>query len=270
MTYRIFYFWDAQNHQKKVLRQARKVVGLIKEYGPYGPQGPWAHKTKMFLLSSYYVVIIILIMMIQGQGQGPGAKARTQKRRGPGPGTGPAPFLGPWPLGSLAQSMHKSVVHAQEISCVYTRDSFVYTQEISILKKYRFSVVLEAVHVQQPEPIVENVSCVCTFSILYPNGFRLKMDPYSTVVGFFIIPPAQTCGAHIFRFLFILSNIDCIIEILCLFQAHICTTETLHFPEFTDLLKKWQMLGQLFTIRDKSWSYGPCDQFRAITSCTMT
>ena len=51
---------------------------LIKEYGPYGPQGPWAHKTEMFLLSSYYVVIIILIMMIQGQGQGPGAKARTQ------------------------------------------------------------------------------------------------------------------------------------------------------------------------------------------------
>ena len=49
-----------------------------------------------------------------GQGpQGPG----TQKRRGPGPGTGPAPFLGP-----------KSVVHAQEVSCVYTRDSFVYTQ----------------------------------------------------------------------------------------------------------------------------------------------
>ena len=53
---------------------------LIKEYGPYGPQGPWAHKTKMFLLSSYYVVIIILIMMIQGQGQGPGAKARTQQK----------------------------------------------------------------------------------------------------------------------------------------------------------------------------------------------
>ena len=46
------------------------------------------------------------------------------------PGTGPAPFLGPWPLGSLAQSMHKSVVHAQEISCVYTRDSFVYTQSM--------------------------------------------------------------------------------------------------------------------------------------------
>ena len=47
---------------------------LIKEYGPYGPQGPWAHKTKMFLLSSYYVVIIILIMMIQGQGPRPGPK----------------------------------------------------------------------------------------------------------------------------------------------------------------------------------------------------
>ena len=62
-----------------------------------------------------------------GQGpQGPG----TQKRRGPGPGTGPAPFLGPWPLGSLAQSMRKSVVHAQEISCVYTGDSFLYTQQM--------------------------------------------------------------------------------------------------------------------------------------------
>ena len=51
----------------------RKIIAiyLIKEYGPYGPQGPWAHKTKMFLLSSYYVVIIILIMMIQGQGPRP-------------------------------------------------------------------------------------------------------------------------------------------------------------------------------------------------------
>ena len=34
-------------------------------------------------------------------------------------------LFGLWPLGSLAQSMHKSVVHAQEISCVYTRDFFV-------------------------------------------------------------------------------------------------------------------------------------------------
>ena len=51
--------------------------------------------------------------------QGPG----TQKRRWAGPGPWTAPFLGPWPLGSLAQSMHKSVAHAQEISCVYTRDS---------------------------------------------------------------------------------------------------------------------------------------------------
>ena len=56
--------------------------------------------------------------------RGPG----TQKRRRAGPGPWTAPFLGPWPLGSLAQSMHKSVVHAEEISCVYTRDSFVYTQ----------------------------------------------------------------------------------------------------------------------------------------------
>ena len=61
-----------------------------------------------------------------GQGtQEPG----TQK--GPAARPWTAAFLGPWPLGSLAQSIHKSVVHAQEISCVYTRDSFVYTQEIS-------------------------------------------------------------------------------------------------------------------------------------------
>ena len=43
---------------------------LIKEYGPYGPQGPWAHKTEMFLLSSYYVVIIILIRWSRARGQG--------------------------------------------------------------------------------------------------------------------------------------------------------------------------------------------------------
>ena len=60
--------------------------------------------------------------------------------RGPGPGTGPAPFLGPWPLGSLAQSMHKSVVHAQEISCVYTRNSFVYTQLCEIMRNYVFNI----------------------------------------------------------------------------------------------------------------------------------
>ena len=49
--------------------------------------------------------------------------ARDPRGQGPKKGAGPVP--GP---GSLAQSMHKSVVHAQEISCVYTRDSFVYTQ----------------------------------------------------------------------------------------------------------------------------------------------
>ena len=74
-----------------------------------------------------------------GQGpQGPG----TQKRRWAGPGPWTAPFLGPWPLGSLAQSMHKSVVHAKEISCVYTRDSFVYTQEIL----YYYIVILSYHH----------------------------------------------------------------------------------------------------------------------------
>ena len=51
----------------------------------------------------------------------PEARAQ-QKALGPVPGPGRAHF-GPSPLGSLAQSMHKSVVHAQEISCVYTRDS---------------------------------------------------------------------------------------------------------------------------------------------------
>ena len=120
----------AVSRRKIIAVSRRKLIAiyLIKEYGP---QGPWAHKTKMFLLSSYYVVIIILITMIQGQGQGPGAKARTQKRRWAGPRPWTAPFLGAWPLGSLAQSMHKSVVHAQEIYCVYTRDSFVYTDVIS-------------------------------------------------------------------------------------------------------------------------------------------
>ena len=74
MKYRISYFWDAQNPEKKICDRVEKWLILIKEYGPYGPQGPWAHKTKMFLLSSYYVVIIILIMMIQGQGPRPGPK----------------------------------------------------------------------------------------------------------------------------------------------------------------------------------------------------
>ena len=41
---------------------------------------------------------------------------------GQGPKQGAVQGLGP------AQRMHKSVVHAPEISCVYTRDSFVHTQ----------------------------------------------------------------------------------------------------------------------------------------------
>ena len=70
--------------------------------------------------------------------QGPG----TQKGSGPGPGTGQAAFLGPWPMGSLDQTMHRSVVHAQEISCVYTRDSFVYTQQISCVYTKGFDELL--------------------------------------------------------------------------------------------------------------------------------
>ena len=93
----LFYFWDEIYEKKKFCDTVENSLILMKEYGPYGPQGPWAHKTKMFLLSSYYVVIIILIMMIQGQGPRPGPK----KGAGPVPGPGPAPFLGhglgPWP-----------------------------------------------------------------------------------------------------------------------------------------------------------------------------
>ena len=71
-----------------------------------GPRGLGSIKQKMFLLSSYYVVIIVLIMMImmiQGQGKGPRAKARTQQKSGRGSGPGAAVFLlgpdlGPWPL----------------------------------------------------------------------------------------------------------------------------------------------------------------------------
>ena len=49
--------------------------------------------------------------------RGQGAKKAVGLASGPG-----QPFLlGPWSLASLAQSMHKSAVHAQEISCVYAR-----------------------------------------------------------------------------------------------------------------------------------------------------
>ena len=41
------------------------------------------------------------------------------------PGLVPGPWLGPWPLGSLAQCMHKSVVHAQEC-CACTRILCIY------------------------------------------------------------------------------------------------------------------------------------------------
>ena len=35
--------------KKNPVHRLEKWLVLIKEYGPYGPQGPWAHKTKMFL-----------------------------------------------------------------------------------------------------------------------------------------------------------------------------------------------------------------------------
>ena len=87
----------------------------------------------------------------------------TQKRRGPGPGTGPAPFLGPWPLGSPAQSMHTSVVHAQEISCVYTRDSFVYTQQMYshiIISYYYIIIVNYPLAFGLPATVPDNVCSI--------------------------------------------------------------------------------------------------------------
>ena len=65
--------------------------------------------------------------LVRALGQGPQG---TQKRRWAGPRPWTAAFLGPWPLCSLAQSMHKSVVHAQEIYCVYTRDFCVFRKVV--------------------------------------------------------------------------------------------------------------------------------------------
>ena len=46
-------------------------------------------------------------------------------------------------------------------------------------------------------------------------------------------------------------------------QAHICTTETWHFPEITDSIQYWKMLFTVFT-GGGCWSYGPCEQIGVI------
>ena len=51
-----------------------------------------------------------------------------------------AAFLGPWPLGSLAQSMHKRVVHAQEISCFDKGFFCMHTRDLSCIHKRFFCV----------------------------------------------------------------------------------------------------------------------------------
>ena len=70
-------------------------------------------------------------------------------------------------------------------------------------------------------------------------------------LGNFLTPLTQTFAAHLFRFShsgkYRLHFPDS-----CLLQAHICTTETWHLPEFTDLFKKQQMVLQLFLIRHGS------------------
>ncbi len=63
------------------------------------------------------------------------------------------------------------------------RHVMVYIYIQSIFKKYRFSVVLEAVHVQQPEPIVENVFCFLLVQNCTQTVSSLIMEPYSTVWG---------------------------------------------------------------------------------------
>ena len=45
-----------------------------------------------------------------------------------------------------------------------------------MFKKYCVSLVLEAVHVQQPEPIVEKLACLLSFPILAQIRFGLKRN----------------------------------------------------------------------------------------------
>ena len=104
-------------------------------------------------------------------GQGP-KKAAVQ---GLGPAQLPVWVPAPWVRWPRACTrvlrMHKrSLEHTQEILlCVRRRSPFS--------KSIRLSVVLKAVHVQQPEPIVETLLCLLNFPILVLNRFRPKMEP---------------------------------------------------------------------------------------------
>ena len=64
-------------------------------------------------ISCACATLLCMLLAREPRGQGP------KKAAGPVPGPGRA-FFGPWPLGSLAKSMHKSVEHAQEC-CACTR-----------------------------------------------------------------------------------------------------------------------------------------------------
>ena len=87
----------------------------------------------------------------QGHGQG-----------GPGPRPGPAL--------DHDHDLDHDLDHDHDLDDDLDHDDDIFT-------KYRFSMVVEAVHGQQPKPIVEKLSCLLSFSILYPNGFRPKMEP---------------------------------------------------------------------------------------------
>ena len=118
--YALFLFLDVQNSGKQKVCIDLIMLRLHKyTYGVYTKESLVYTQE----ISCACTTLLCMLWAREPWGQGP-------KRAPPGPRTGPSALFGPWPLGSLAQSMHKSAVHAQEISCVYTRDSFVYTQEI--------------------------------------------------------------------------------------------------------------------------------------------
>ena len=66
-----------------------------------------------------------------------------------------------------------------------------------MFRKYRFSVAVEAVHVQQPEPIVEHVSCFCLFRNCAQMVVGLKWN-HSRLFGDFSNSPGTDCWcAHL-------------------------------------------------------------------------